>query len=51
MIQYFHELSLELKQAFLNTCFELDIYLQNQAFPVDTNLFNDVTKLFISLMS
>ena len=28
-----------------------DVSLNNQAFPVDTNLFNEETKLVISLMS
>ena len=51
MVQSFPDSSVELKQSFFTTCFRSDMSLQNQSFPMDVNLFNDETKLVISLMS
>ena len=51
LIQYLCESSLELKQSFFNTFFRSNVSLKNQAFLVDTNLFNEETKLVISLVS
>ena len=40
LIQYFQEETLEYKQSFFTTYFMLYVFLQNQCFPVDFNLFN-----------
>ena len=50
-VQSFCEATIEKKWSFFTTYFKPDVSIQNQAFPVDTNLFNDETKLVISLMS
>ena len=39
------------KKTFFNTSFMPDVFLQNQAFPVDTSFFNDETQSVISLMN
>ena len=51
LIQYFQEETLEYKQSFFTTYFMLYVFLQNQCFPVDFNLFNQETNFVISLMS
>ena len=50
LIHYFREETLEKKQSFFTTYFRSYVSLQNQYFHVDTNLFNEETKLVISLM-
>ena len=41
LIQTFIDPTVEQNQAFFNTCFKPDVYLQNQTFHVDTTLFTN----------
>ena len=42
---------MEQKQAIFSSCFKPDVSLQNQAFPVSSNMFTDETQSIISLIS
>ena len=41
LIQLLCEAPTEQKQSLFTTCFKPDVSLQNQEFPIDTNMFND----------
>ena len=51
LVQLFRESIVEQKKAFFNTCFNPNVSLQNQYFPMDTSFFNDENQSVISLMS
>ena len=42
---------MERKQAIFSSCFKPDVSLQNQAFPISSNMFTDETQSIISLIS
>ena len=51
LIQSFRHATLEQKQPFFSKCFRSNVSLANQAFPLDVNLFNEETKLVVSMLS
>ena len=51
LIQTFREATEKYNQTFFNTCFKLDVSLQNQDFLVNSSLFTDETQSIISMMS
>ena len=50
LIQLFRNENVEEKQPFFSKCFTYDVSLANQPFPLDVNLFNEETKLVISML-
>ena len=51
LTQYFINATIEQKQPFFSKCFRSDVSLDNQPFPLDVNLFNEETKLIVSMLS
>ena len=51
LIQSFRHVTIEEKKPLFSKCFRYDVSLTNQRFPLDVNMFNEETKLVISMLS
>ena len=51
MVQYFRDSTVKKKLYFFKICFNHDVQLQNQPFPIDSKIFNEETQCAITLMS
>ena len=50
-MQFFRHATIEQKQPFFLKCLRSNVSLDNKTFPLDVNLFNEETKIIVSMMS
>ena len=51
IIQFFHESTIEIKEAFMNSCSKPDGKILSLSYPIDLDLFNEESQSYVTMAS